>query len=329
MDNHEKNITDQHTPRHFLDLKDFSSEFLKEIIHVARHIKKLQENRKYPLHPKEPLLGKELGILLSKPSTRTRISFEVGIRQLGGDSVNLNPHDMQLGRGETIADTARVLSRFLDGIVIRTGKTQDLTDFAQWSQIPVINGLTPTSHPMQILADVMTFEEYRGPIEGKIFAWLGDNNNVLHSLIEAAVKFNFQLRIATPKVMKPSTHLLAPAQKDNPHILWTDRCEDAIQDANCVITDTWLSLSDSPQEREWRIKTLTPFRVNTDLMRLASKDALFMHCLPAHVGEEVTQDVFEGKQSVVFSEAENRLHAQKAVLLWTMLGDKWRSFGAF
>ncbi|MBS0979243.1 ornithine carbamoyltransferase [Acetobacter thailandicus] len=313
------------TLRHFLDLKDIDATTLRQILDVARDIKKMQQNRRFPLHPRTPLAGRTLGIILSKPSTRTRVSFEVGIRQLGGDAVILSPSEMQLGRGETIADTGRVLSRFVDSLVLRTGKTESLHALAKWSSVPVINGLTPSSHPVQILADILTFEEKRGPVKERTFAWTGDGNNVLTSLIEGAVRFGFTLRAATPPDMLPHQPTLEWAAREGGKIEWTQSPQDAVCGADCVITDTWISMSDSQDEATSRILKLEPYRVDSRLMALAAPDALFMHCLPAHIGEEVTQDVFEGKHSVVFDEAENRLHAQKGILAWAMGGANWLS----
>lgn len=319
--------TDKAGPRHFLDLKDLDAATLRQILDVARSMKIMQQNRRFPLHPRRPLAGRMLGIILSKPSTRTRVSFEVGIRQLGGDAIILSPGEMQLGRGETIADTGRVLSRFVDALVLRTGKTDSLQTLAKWSSVPVINGLTPSSHPVQILADILTFEEHRGPVKGKTFAWTGDGNNVLTSLIEGAVRFGFALRAATPPDMRPAQDVLDWATAQGGDVQWTDDPKAAVHKADCVVTDTWISMSDSEDEAAARIAKLAPYQVNTELMALAAPDALFMHCLPAHIGEEVTQDVFEGPHSVVFDEAENRLHAQKGILAWAMGGADWASFG--
>ncbi|GAL97436.1 ornithine carbamoyltransferase [Acetobacter tropicalis NRIC 0312] len=314
-------------PRHFLDLKDLDAATLRQILDVARSMKTMQQGRRFPLHPRLPLAGRMLGIILSKPSTRTRVSFEVGIRQLGGDAIILTPGEMQLGRGETIADTARVLSRFVDALVLRTGKTSSLLDLAKWSSVPVINGLTPSSHPVQILADILTFEEHRGPVKGRTFAWTGDGNNVLVSLIEGAVRFGFKLRAATPPDMRPPQDVLDWATREGGAVEWTADPREAVKGADCVVTDTWISMSDSEEEAATRMAKLEAYQVNPALMALAAPNALFMHCLPAHIGEEVTKDVFEGPQSVVFDEAENRLHAQKGVLAWAMGGADWLSFG--
>nr|WP_298797776.1 ornithine carbamoyltransferase [uncultured Acetobacter sp.] len=314
-------------PRHFLDLKDLDAATLRQILDVAQGMKRMQKGRRFPLHPRVPLAGRALGIILSKPSTRTRVSFEVGIRQLGGDAVILSPADMQIGRGETITDTARVLSRFVDALVLRTGRTENLHELARAASVPVINGLTPASHPVQILADILTYEEHRGPVKGRTFAWTGDGNNVLVSLIEGAVRFGFKLRAATPADMAPPQAVLDWAKQEGGDVVLTTDPRAAVEGADCVVTDTWLSMSDSEEESAMRLARLSPYRVDAALMALAAPDALFMHCLPAHIGEEVTQDVFEGAQSVVFDEAENRLHAQKGLLAWTMGGENWTSFG--
>ncbi|MFE8872364.1 ornithine carbamoyltransferase [Acetobacter persici] len=319
--------TTQSGPRHFLDLKDLDAATLRQILDVAAGMKQMQKGRRFPLHPRVPLAGRALGIILSKPSTRTRVSFEVGIRQLGGDAVILSPSDMQIGRGETITDTARVLSRFVDALVLRTGRTENLHELARAASVPVINGLTPSSHPVQILADILTYEEHRGPVKGRTFAWTGDGNNVLVSLIEGAVRFGFKLRAATPADMAPPQAVLDWARQEGGDVVLTTDPRAAVEGADCVVTDTWLSMSDSEEEAAMRLAKLSPYRVDAALMALAAPDALFMHCLPAHIGEEVTEGVFEGPQSVVFDEAENRLHAQKGLLAWTMGGENWLSFG--
>ncbi len=265
-----------------------------------------------------PLAGKSVALIFEKPSTRTRVSFEVGIRQLGGDPVILSGKDMQLGRGETVADTARVLSRFVDAIMLRTDAHAKLQEMAEHATVPVINGLTAESHPCQIMADVLTFEEHHGPIAGQVLAWCGDGNNVARSWIEAAVRFGFTLRLATPDALRPPAELVAWARAQGGKIEITEDARAAVAGARCVITDTWVSMSDDPGSN--RHNLLVPFRVDQALMASAAPDAIFMHCLPAHRGEEVTADVIDGPQSVVFDEAENRLHAQKGVLAWALAG---------
>lgn len=310
---------------HFLNLRDFTPELLRAILDMATAMKKMQNHRARPLHPQLPLLGRTLGLMLSKPSTRTRVSFEVGMRQLGGETVVLSPKDMQLGRGETIADTARVLSRFVDVIVLRTGDTKQLEQLARWSSVPVINGLTPASHPTQVMADIMTYEEHRGPIKGRTFAWIGDGNNVASSFMEAAALFGFSLRLATPAQLPPDEATLNWARAHGASISVTHDPKEAVTGADCVVTDTWVSMSDTNADE--RTQWLTPYQVNAQLMQLADKKAVFMHCLPAHVGEEVTEEVFEGPASIVFDEAENRLHAQKGILVWALGGASWQDYG--
>jgi len=312
--------------RHFLDIKDIGSHTLRGIVDLAKEVKAMQQNRTRPLHPLRPLEGRTLGLMLSKPSTRTRLSFEVGMRQLGGDVSVLSPSEMQMGRGESIADTARVLSRFVDVVVLRCGDAAQLHELADWSSVPVLNGLTSHSHPVQILADIMTFEDHRGPIEGKTVAWIGDGNNVATSWIEAAARFGFTLRLGTPESMAPNAEAITWARARGATIDVTTSPQDAVSGADCVTTDTWVSMSDTASDQ--RMKTLTPYRVDTALMQHAKPDALFLHCLPAHIGEEVTQDVFDSPNSVVFDEAENRLHAQKGLLLWALGGENWRALGA-
>ncbi|EUK18323.1 ornithine carbamoyltransferase [Commensalibacter papalotli (ex Servin-Garciduenas et al. 2014)] len=328
LSNSQKNSAQDKKYKHFLDIRDLSKQDLQDMIILGKQMKDMQENRKYPLHPAAPLQGKNVALIFSKPSTRTRVSFEVGIHQLGGHSVVLSTDSMQIGRGETIADTARVLSRFVDAMVLRTGCTDDLLGLAELSSVPVINGLTPTSHPSQIIADIMTFEDHKGSIKGRTLAWLGDGNNVASSLIEAATQFEFALNLATPTNYAPSKEVLEWASKNGGKINVTNDPKEAVRNADAVVTDTWVSMSDSDNEKQARLKALGPYQVNRELMNLAAKDAIFLHCLPAHIGEEVTEEVFESSQSVVFDEAENRLHAHKAILIWSMMGNDWRSYGS-
>ena len=299
--------------RHFLDLTDVSAAELRAILDEAARLKKLRNGA---LAGVGPLAGNVLAMIFERPSTRTRVSFDVGMRELGGQTLMLTGDEMQLGRGETIADTARVLSRFVDAIMIRILDHDALLELAANATVPVINGLTKVSHPCQIMADVMTFEEHRGPIEGKTIAWVGDTNNVLASWIHAAERFRCRLRIATPPELAPKTDLIAWARSAGAEVVWTDDAHEAVAGADCVITDTWVSMGDDESER--RHNLLKPYRVTEKLMASARPDALFMHCLPAHRGEEVTAEVIDGPQSVVFDEAENRLHAQKGVLAWCM-----------
>ena len=302
--------TDQGTgPRHFIDLGDFDGATLRQMLDAAVNYKRAGVSSR-------PLAGKTLALIFEKPSTRTRVSFEVGMRQLGGDVVVLSARDMQSGRGESPADTARVLSRYVDAIMLRTDRVSKLHELAEYATVPVINGLTDTSHPCQLMADVMTFEEHRGPIEGQVVAWCGDGNNVARSWIEAAVRFGFTLRLATPEALRPPAELLDWARAQGGRIELTDDPEQAVAGARCVVTDTWVSMSDDPNES--RHNLLAPYRVTARLMAKAAADAIFMHCLPVHRGEEVTAEVIDGPQSVVFDEAENRLHAQKGVLAWAL-----------
>ncbi|HQT40384.1 MAG TPA: ornithine carbamoyltransferase [Acidocella sp.] len=299
-------------PRHFLDIKDFSSAELRDLITEAARLKRSRGAGK------KPLAGKTLAMIFEKPSTRTRISFEVAMRELGGDVIVLSSRDMQLGRGETVYDTAHVLSRYVHGIMLRTDSAAKLHDLATHASIPVINGLTELTHPCQVMADVLTFEEHCGPIAGQIVAWVGDGNNVAASWIEAAAKFGFTLRLACPDGYKPNAKILAWAKREGADVSVTTDPIAAVQDAKCVVTDAWLSMADAEEESMARALALAPYQVTPALMAQAAKGAIFMHCLPAHRGEEMTADVIDGPASVVFDEAENRLHAQKAILAWCL-----------
>ena len=298
--------------RHFLDLTDLSRRQLRDMIDASRALKK----RKRGAAGKGPLAGKTMAMIFDRPSTRTRVSFDVAMRQLGGESITLTGAEMQLGRGETIADTARVLSRYVDAIMIRTLDHGMLTELAEHATIPVINGLTKLSHPCQIMADVLTFEEHRGKIEGAKVAWTGDANNVLTSWMHAADRFKFELRVATPPELKPAKALLGWIKESGAAIHVGTDPDEAVKGADCVVTDTWVSMGDKDGNR--RHNLLKRYQVNERLMAKAKPDAIFMHCLPAHRGEEVTAEVMDGPQSVVFDEAENRLHAQKGILSWCL-----------
>ncbi len=310
--------------RHFLDLRDCDAALLREILDAAAAMKRAHRAGRRA-HPRRPFDGLTLGLMLEKPSTRTRVSFEVAMRQLGGDVVVLSPRDMQLGRGETIADTGRVLSRFLDALVLRTDRAAKLQALARHATIPVINGLTEVSHPVQLLADILTFEEHRGPIAGRVVAWCGDGNNMATQLDRGGG--SLRLHAAAGDAARAAA---APGRAGLGGIggPGTGRVElvtdprAAVRGADCVVTDTWTSMSDDPAEN--RRGRLEGYRVNAALMSEARPDALFMHCLPAHRGEEVTDEVMEGRWSVVFDEAENRLHAQKGLLAWTLGGAGWR-----
>jgi ornithine carbamoyltransferase len=293
---------------HFLDLVDISPLELRGMIAAGRAMKER------PAESSRTLEGKTLAMIFDKPSTRTRVSFDVAMRQLGGGTIVLTGQEMQLGRGETIADTARVLSRYVDAIMIRTLDHDTLTELACHATVPVINGLTRRSHPCQVLADVMTFEEHRGSISGKTVAWTGDANNVLASWMHAAERFDFHLRVATPPELAPKKSLLDWVKLSGAAIHVGNDPEEAVAGADCVVTDTWVSMGDRNGQR--RHNLLKRYQVNALLMARAKRDAVFMHCLPAHRGEEVTNEVIDGPQSIVFDEAENRMHTQKGILAW-------------
>ncbi len=296
--------------RHFLDIRHLEPAVLRQMLDVARVFKQAG------VPSSRPLTGRTLAMIFEKPSTRTRVSFELAMRQLGGEVVVLQGAEMQLGRGETVADTARVMSRYVDAIMLRTDDAGKLAELAAHATVPVINGLTDKSHPCQLMADVLTFEEHRGPIAGQVVAWVGDGNNVACSWIEAAVRFGFSLRIACPAGLRPPAELVAWARSEGADVVVGEDPEKAVSGARCVVTDAWVSMADDPNAS--RHNLLAPYQVDGRLMRQAAPDALFMHCLPAHRGEEVTSDVIDGSQSVVFDGAENRLHAQKGVLAWAL-----------
>lgn len=302
------------TPRHFLDIDDFDIDALRLILDCASTLK---GSFKTPGAPRPKLLeGAILAMLFEKTSTRTRVSFDVAMRQLGGETIVLNHSDMQLGRGETIADTARVLSRYVDIIMMRAMSHETLIELAHHATVPVINGLSDRSHPCQILADIMTLEERKGKVEPLLVTWVGDGNNVAASWIHAAVRFGFTLHLATPKSLRPPPYLISWAQSEGGKLVMFDDPAEAVQGADCVVTDVWVSMGQ--EKTVERIDLLKPYQVNMPLMEKAAKDAIFMHCLPAHRGREVTDDVIDGPQSVVFDEAENRLHAQRAILAWCL-----------
>ena len=296
-------------PRHFLDLIDIAPGELRGIIEDSRAMK--ARVRAPGAHP---IAGKMLAMIFDKPSTRTRVSFDVAMRQLGGDTVVLTGQEMQRGRGETVADTARVLSRYVDAIMIRTLEHDMLLELAEYATVPVINGLTRRSHPCQIMADVMTFEEHRGPIRGRKVAWTGDANNVLTSWMHAARQLDFELAVATPPELAPKRKVLEWVRSSGAAIDIETDPEVAVKSADCIVTDTWVSMGDKDGARRHNI--LRPYQVNAALMAKAKSDAIFLHCLPAHRGDEVTDEVIDGPQSAVFDEAENRLHAQKGILAW-------------
>jgi ornithine carbamoyltransferase len=300
--------------RHFLDLTDLSQAEIRTVLDIGSAIK--AKRRRGERAKERPLEGKVLAMVFDKPSTRTRVSFDVGMRELGGETLMLTGKEMQLGRGESIADTARVLSRYVDAIMIRTLDHAMVTELAQYATIPVINGLTKMTHPCQIMADVMTFEEHRGPITGRTVAWTGDANNVLASWVHAAARLDFKLKIATPPELAPRPELLSWAKQEGAEISVTTDAFEAAEGADAIVTDCWVSMGDEDEFR--RHNLLKSYQVNAKLMGVAEKGAVFMHCLPAHRGEEVTDEVMDGPQSVVFDEAENRLHAQKGILAWCL-----------
>jgi ornithine carbamoyltransferase len=300
--------------RHFLDLRDFSEAELRRVLDASAALK--ARRRKGVPQPERPLAGKILAMVFDKPSTRTRVSFDVAMRELGGDAIMLTGQEMQLGRGETIGDTARVLSRYVDAIMIRILDHGMMLELAEHATVPVINGLTKLSHPCQIMADVLTFEEHRGPIRGRTIAWSGDANNVLASWIQAAARFEFRLNIATPPELTPRPELLTWARREGAQVMITRDPFEAADGADAIVTDCWVSMGDEDEGR--RHNLLKPYQVNATLMAAAGRDAIFMHCLPAHRGEEVTDEVIDGPRSVVFDEAENRLHAQKGILAWCL-----------
>jgi ornithine carbamoyltransferase len=303
-------------PRHFLNLDDFDAVTLRGMLSHAVELKRRLKQGERPLILKD----KVLAMIFERQSTRTRVSFDVGMRQLGGETIMLTGQEMQLSREETLADTARVMSRYVDAIMIRILTHADLLELAEASSVPVINGLTRRAHPCQVMADVMTFEEHRGQVKGAKVAWVGDSNNVLASWVNAAELFEANLTIAAPEEYWPEKDLLTDIRKAGHFVRLIEDPEEAVKDADLVITDTWVSMGDTDAAE--RRRALKPYQVNAHLMGLADKDALFMHCLPAHRGDEVTDEVIDGPQSVVFDEAENRLHAQKAILCWALGRDQ-------
>lgn len=301
-------------PRHFLDLDVIPAGELRGIVDAAIAIKSRRRADGKAGQPR-PLAGRTLAMIFDQPSTRTRVSFEAGMRELGGDVVMLTGAEMQLGRGESIADTARVLSRYVDCIMIRTLERSLVEELAAHATVPVINGLTKASHPCQVMADVMTFEEHRGAIAGRVVAWSGDSNNVMVSWAHAAQRFGFEMRIASPAELAPQPPLLDWARRNGARLTVTRDPYEAVRGADVVVSDCWVSMGDDDGNRH---NLLAPYQVNARLMAAADPKALFMHCLPAHRGEEVTDEVIDGPQSVVFDEAENRLHAQKGILAWCL-----------
>ena len=297
--------------RHFLDFRDLTQNDIIDILTEAMRLKKART-----ASAEEPLLGKSLAMIFEKNSTRTRVSFEVGMRELGGTPIVLQKDDLQLGRGETVADTARVLSRYVHAMMLRAYHHNTLMELAQYATVPVINGLTDLLHPCQLMADVMTIEEQLGNITGKRVAWVGDGNNMANTWITVAQKLDFELVLACPKTLQPDAEILAAARKAGAKITLTTSPIEAVTGADVVNTDTWVSMGDD--DTLTRKQAFHSFQVNEALMAKAKKDAIFLHCLPAHRGEEVSDAVLDGAQSRVWDEAENRLHVQKAILLWCL-----------
>ena len=305
--------------KNFLNISDTSIQDLKGILEQAKTMKTARIGLpKGACDEGRPLSQHIVALVFEKPSTRTRTSFDVGVRQLGGQPILLSGTEMQLGQGETISDTARVLSRYVDLIMLRTFESQTLYEMAKYSTVPVINGLTNESHPCQIMADIMTFEEKRGSIKGKKVVWFGDGNNVFNSFLQAAEKFDFSLIFSGPKELDPSKNLTQNTKNFGVDFKIDRDPISAIKDADLIATDTWVSMHDNPEIKRERHNLLKPFQVNEELMSRANKDALFMHCLPAHRNEEATSSVMDGESSVIFDEAENRLHVQKAIMRWCL-----------
>ena len=302
----------ENAKKHFLQLRQIATNDLRQILELANAFKLGTD----PERQERPLEGRVLAMIFEKPSTRTRVSFEVAMKQLGGAVVALSPTEMQIGRGETIADTARVLSRYVDAIVMRTSENHKLAELASFSRVPVINGLTEHSHPCQLMADIMTFEEFKGDITGKRIAWCGDGNNMARTWIEAAARFEFEIRLACPQELSPPKDTIIWAQEEGAKVITTTDPKEAVKGADCVVTDTWVSMGDADVQN--RHNLLEPYKVDSELMVCAGAEAIFMHCLPAHRDVEVTGDVLDGPQSVVWDEAENRLHAQKGILAWCL-----------
>ena len=303
-------------PRHFLDIDRIDARTLRRIVDMARAMKKAGKRVPAKLRP-DGIADAVLMLIFEKPSTRTRVSFDVAMRQLGGQTIALNHTDLQIGRGEPISDTAKVLSRYVDAIMVRANKHETLTELAEHATVPVINGLTDRTHPCQIVADILTFEERLGPIKGRKVAWSGDGNNVAASWIQAAARLGFKLALACPPQLNPDRSILDWAKRHGGDIELTDDPDEAVAKSDCVVTDTWVSMGQQEETRR-RKQLLSPYAVDAALMRKAARGAIFMHCLPAYRGNEVSAAVIDGPQSAVWDEAENRLHAQKAILAWCL-----------
>jgi ornithine carbamoyltransferase len=303
----------------FINIADVSKKDLRDILDNAKLRKEKRSSlNKNTIDVDAPLKGKILIMIFEKPSTRTRISFDLAVKQLGGKSLILNPGEIHYGKGnESLYDTAKILSQYADIVMLRTHEHRNMHEFSKYLDIPLINGLTDMSHPCQIISDIMTFEELRGPIKNKKIAWLGDGNNVVYSLIEAAVQFNFELRIASPRGYEPDKKIINWAKKNKGNILLTKDPIKAASLADCIMTDKWISMGDKTNKNKKK-KALKPYQVNKKIMKVANKDSIFMHCLPANRGEEVTNDVMDGKQSAVWLEALNRIHIQKSIIEWCL-----------
>ncbi|MBP0484007.1 ornithine carbamoyltransferase [Sagittula salina] len=306
---------------HFLDIHKTDKHALRAIIDDAKAVKSARVGQPKAAPDAElPLKDRMVALIFEKPSTRTRTSFDVGVRQMGGQTMVLSGSEMQLGHGETIADTARVLSRYVDMIMIRTFDESVLEEMAEYASVPVINGLTDRTHPCQIMADVLTFEEHRGPIAGKKVVWCGDGNNVCASFLHAAGQFGFDLTFSGPVQLDPEPEFVGWARGQGSSVVIERDPAKAVEGADLIVADTWVSMHDAQSARERRHNMLRPYQVNAELMRQAKDDALFMHCLPAHREEEVTSEIMDGPHSVIWDEAENRLHAQKAIMKWCLQG---------
>ena len=305
--------------KNFINLADIDKQDLRSIIDDAKlQKKKISSLKKSVINPKTSLMGKTLIMIFEKPSTRTRLSFELAMKQLGGQLLVLSPKESHYGsRDESIHDTAKVLSQYGDIVMMRTHKHEHFLEFSKHLEIPIINGLTNLSHPCQVMSDIMTFEELKGPISNKKIAWLGDGNNIVYSLIEAEAKFNFQLAIACPKKLSPNKKIIKWAKNNKANILITKDPTEAANLADCIMTDKWISMGDKGNKNKKK-KLLKAYQVNSKIMKLAKKDAIFMHCLPASIGEEVTNKVMDGKQSAVWLETLNRIHVQKSIIKWCL-----------
>jgi len=305
--------------RKFINIADINKKDLRLIIDNAKLRKEKRSGlNKNAIDPDAPLDGKILIMLFEKPSTRTRISFDLAVKQLGGKSLILNPNEIHYGTGnESLYDTAKILSQYADIVMLRTNAHKYAEQFSKYLDVPLINGLTDLSHPCQIMSDIMTFEESKGPIKNKKVAWLGDGNNIVYSLIEAAVQFDFELSIAAPRGYEPNKNILQWAKKNKGKVLLTKDPIKAANSADCIMTDKWISMGDKINKKKKK-KELKPYQVNRKIMKAANKDAIFMHCLPASRGEEVTNEVMDGTQSVVWLEALNRIHAQKSIIEWCL-----------